>query len=165
MSLRGFCTISFWADDVAAAAEWYAELLGVEPYFTRPGPDGRLAYAEFRIGDHQDELGIIDRAYAPPGTASEPGGAVMHWHVDDVDATVERLLSMGAAAYLPITPRGEGFVTASVVDPFGNVLGVMYNPHYLEVVASGDGGTSSAGRTLPVGAPAGAALRSCEPEA
>jgi hypothetical protein len=22
-----------------------------------------------------------------------------------------------------------GFVSASVVDPFGNVLGIMYNPH------------------------------------
>jgi hypothetical protein len=29
-------------------------------------------------------------------------------------------------------------VTAAVVDPFGNVLGVMYNPHYLAVLqASG----------------------------
>jgi hypothetical protein len=38
---------------------------------------------------------------------------------------------------LPITPRGEaGFVTAAVVDPFGNVLGIMYNPHYLEVLGS-----------------------------
>jgi hypothetical protein len=27
-----------------------------------------------------------------------------------------------------------GFVTASVVDPFGNVLGVMYNRHYLELL-------------------------------
>jgi hypothetical protein len=53
MSLRGFSTISFWADDVTAAVEWYAEFLGVDAYFTRPGPDGRLAYAEFRIGDLQ----------------------------------------------------------------------------------------------------------------
>jgi hypothetical protein len=31
--------------------------------------------------------------------------------------------------------RGDArFVTASVVDPFGNNLGVMYNPHYLEVL-------------------------------
>ncbi|MER7475207.1 hypothetical protein ABT351_31575, partial [Micromonospora sp. NPDC000018] len=28
--------------------------------------------------------------------------------------------------------RGSGFVTATVVDPFGNLLGVMYNPHYVE---------------------------------
>jgi hypothetical protein len=33
--------------------------------------------------------------------------------------------------------RGEArFVTASVVDPFGIILGVMYNPHYLEVLGS-----------------------------
>lgn len=43
---------------------------------------------------------------------------------------------MGATEYQPITPRGESVVTASVVDPFGNVLGVMYNPHYLAVGAS-----------------------------
>jgi len=61
----------------------------------------------------------------------------MYWHVDDIDATVKRLLSMGSTEYQPITSYGEaGFVTASVVDPFGNVLGVMYNPHYLEVLAS-----------------------------
>jgi hypothetical protein len=29
--------------------------------------------------------------------------------------------------------------TASVVDPFGNILGIMYNPHYLEVQAAGAG--------------------------
>ena len=135
MSLRGFSTISLWADDVAAAVAWYAEFLGVDAYFTRSKPDGHLAYAEFRIGDYQDELGIIDRSYGPPGAATEPGGAIMYWHVDDLNATVERLLSMGAKEYQPITPRGEaGFVTAAVVDPFGNVLGVMYNPHYLEVL-------------------------------
>jgi predicted enzyme related to lactoylglutathione lyase len=137
MSLRGFSTISFWADDVPAAVAWYAEFLGVEAYFTRPGPDGRAAYAEFRIGDHEDELGIIDRRYGPAGAANGPGGAITYWHVDDLDATVKRLLSMGATEYEPITPRGtEGFVTASVVDPFGNVLGVMSNPHYLDVLAS-----------------------------
>jgi uncharacterized glyoxalase superfamily protein PhnB len=136
VSLRGFSTISFWADDVAAAAAWYAQFLGEEAYFTRPWPDGRLAYAEFRIGDYQAELGIIDRSYGPLAATDGPGGAIMYWHVDDVAGTMERLLSMGATQYQPITPRGEGFVTAAVVDPFGNVLGVMYNQHYLEVLAS-----------------------------
>ncbi|MET7867687.1 VOC family protein [Micromonospora taraxaci] len=138
MSLRGFATLNIWADDVEAATAWYADLLGVEAYFTRPGPDGRLAYAEFRVGDYQAELGIIDRRYAPAGaSAGGPGGAVMHWHVDDLEATVDRLLALGATEYQPITPHGDGgFVTASVVDPFGNVLGVMRNPHYLDILAS-----------------------------
>ena len=129
--LRGFATISFWAGDLEAARKWYTELLGIEPYFERPG------YCEFRVGDHQDELGLIDSRYAPGGPASGPGGAVMYWHVDDVRAALEKLLSMGAREYEPYTERGSGFVTASVVDPFGNILGVMYNPHFLEVVAGG----------------------------
>jgi catechol 2,3-dioxygenase-like lactoylglutathione lyase family enzyme len=107
VSLRGFATINFWADDLAAAVAWYTQFLGMEPYFERPGPDGGPAYAEFRVGDYQAELGIIDRKYAPAGTASEPGGAIMYWHVDDLSATVERLLSMGATEYQPITPRGD----------------------------------------------------------
>jgi predicted enzyme related to lactoylglutathione lyase len=133
MNLRGFATINYWADDVTAAAAWYTELLGVEPYFQRPGPDGALAYAEFRIGDNEAELGLVSRAFAPPGLPSAPGGALMYWHVDDLESMVARLLELGATEFQPITPRGDiGFVTASVVDPFGNVLGVMYNPHYVE---------------------------------
>lgn len=129
--LRGFATVSYWADDLEAAKGWYAELLGVEPYFER------LGYYEFRVGDYGHELGLIDGRYAPASSATGPGGAVLYWHVDDAAATLEKLLSMGAKQYQELTRWGEaGFVTASVVDPFGNVLGVMYNPHYLEVLAA-----------------------------
>jgi len=126
--LRGLTTVSFWAADLAAAKQWYAELLGIVPYFERPG------YAEFRLGDYQHELGLIDRRYAPDPAATGPSGAIVYWHVDDVIATFERLLSIGAQAYEAPTDRGAGFVTASVVDPFGNILGIMENPHYLEVL-------------------------------
>ncbi|UFU06118.1 VOC family protein [Ruania halotolerans] len=136
---RGFATISFYADDMAAARDWYIELLGMEPYYAFPPPPAAPAYLEFRIGDDEDELGFIDRRYAPRGAANPPGGAVMFWHVDDLSATVERLLAMGAIEYEPVTPREAGFTTASVVDPFGNVLGVMHNPHYLEILAARKG--------------------------
>lgn len=126
--LRGLTTINYWADDLEAARKWYTELLGIEPYFVRP------AYVEFRVGDYQHELGLVDRRYAPPGAPTEPGGALMYWHVDDVAAAFERLLALGAKEYQPVTKRGEGFVTAAVVDPFGNVLGIMYNQHYLDTL-------------------------------
>ncbi|WP_147139586.1 VOC family protein [Stackebrandtia albiflava] len=132
--LRGFATLNIWADDVAEAAGWYARVLGFPAYFTRRAPDDRLVYAEFRIGDRQAELGVIDRRYAPPWESREPGGAVMHWHVDDLPGSLDRLLAHGATAHRPITEHGEGFVTASVIDPFGNVLGVMYNRHYLDML-------------------------------
>ena len=127
--LRGLTTVSFWAADLAAATQWYAALLGIDPYFARPG------YAEFRLGDYQHELGLIDSHYAPVGSAP---GAVVYWHVDDVPATLEKLLSMGAKEHQAPTNRGAGFITASVVDPFGNILGIMYNPHYLEVLSATD---------------------------
>ena len=130
--LRGLTTITYTADDLAAATKWYSELLGTEPYFKR------REYVEFRIGDYQHELGILDRRYRPSegsaGPRSAPAGAVVYWHVDDVAATLERLGSMGAKEFEAPRDFGEGFIGASVVDPFGNILGVMYNPHYLDVL-------------------------------
>ncbi|MFI0369692.1 VOC family protein [Actinomadura sp. 1N219] len=137
--LRGFATLNFWADDMEAAKDWYAELLGVQPYFSVPGPNGGAAYYEFRVGDYEHELGLIDARFRPGGAdAAGPGGAIMYWHVDDLEAAVARLLSLGATEHEKITERGEGrgFVTASVLDPFGNILGVMSNPHYVQTLAT-----------------------------
>jgi catechol 2,3-dioxygenase-like lactoylglutathione lyase family enzyme len=131
--LRGLSQLIFFAEDMKAARRWYTELLGMEPYFERVGPDGSLAYMEFRVGDYQHELGLIDRKYAPHGSADSPGGAVANWHVDDVEGALEKLLSMGAKEYEARTERGAGFVTASVVDPFGNILGLTYSPQFLEI--------------------------------
>jgi predicted enzyme related to lactoylglutathione lyase len=138
-SLRGFCTISFWADDVSAAAKWYTELLGIEPYFVRP-EEGTPQYVEFRLGDYQHELGIIDKKFQPKPANVGTGGAVAYWHVDDIAAALERVKALGAKEYEPLIEREAGFKTASVVDPFGNVLGLMYNPHYLEVLSSKQSG-------------------------
>lgn len=125
---RGVATLSFFAADHAAAKRWYTELLGLEPYFERPG------YAEFRLGDDQVELGIIDSRYVPAiEHAHSPAGVLVYWHVDDLAEALARLLELGARTVEPRTERGHGFVTASVVDPFGNLLGVMQNPHYLQV--------------------------------
>ncbi|MGF0117402.1 VOC family protein [Promicromonospora sp. Marseille-Q5078] len=132
--LRGLTTITYLADDVAAARDWYAEVLGTDAYFAREAGDA-LAYAEFRIGDYQHELGVMDRRFAPP----QPDGAagvVTYWAVDDVRAAHARLLGLGATPYQEPIERGPGFVTAAVVDPFGNLLGVMENAHYDEVLGS-----------------------------
>jgi predicted enzyme related to lactoylglutathione lyase len=130
-SLRGVATVNFFAADHAAAKEWYTNFLGKNPYFERPG------YAEFRLGDYQHELGIIDSKYVP-GAENTGGraGVVVYWHVDNVEAVVEKAISMGAKQLEAPQDRGHGFVTATVIDPFGNILGIMYNPHYLEMLAA-----------------------------
>jgi predicted enzyme related to lactoylglutathione lyase len=137
--LRGLSTVNLWAADLPAATRWYTELLGVEPYYTSEAAGRGSGYVEYRIGDYQHELGIIDRRFAPPELIAEPGGVVIYWHVDDVAATFDRLVSLGAKQLEAVTERGPGFVTASVVDPFGNVLGIMYNRHYLDILGEHGG--------------------------
>ena len=129
---RGIATISLWAADHQAAVEWYSKVFQIEPYFSRPG------YAEFRIGDYGTEVGIIDSKYAPHITfPNGPSGVVVYWHVDDLQKMFEHVVSMGAKQLEAPQDRGHGFVTATAVDPFGNILGITYNPHYLEVLAGG----------------------------
>jgi predicted enzyme related to lactoylglutathione lyase len=131
--LRGLTTVTLFADDLPAARDWYTEVLGVEPYFERRVDDAP-AYLEFRIGDYQHELGLLDRRFQVGEAAAGTAGVVAYWHVDDVQAAFERLVALGATAHEGPVERGPGFVTASVVDPFGNLLGVMWNQHYLDVL-------------------------------
>lgn len=127
--LRGIATINFYAANHTEAVKWYSQYLNAEPYFNVPG------YSEFRLGDFQVELGIVDNKYAPKNVSEKPAGITAYWHVDNLQAAVDKALEMGATIFDPITPRGDsGFVTAAVTDPFGNILGLMYNPHYLEMV-------------------------------
>ena len=138
MTLRGLSTIRYHAADLAAATRWYRELLGIEPYFQVPG------YVEFRLGDYQHELGIVESGHEGAkglsvSEGSQPGGVVTYWHVDDITATLQRLRAMGAQELEAARNFGGGFIAASVVDPFGNILGVMYNPHYLEVLHENGG--------------------------
>ena len=128
--LQGLTTVNLISDDVPAAVAWYTELLGVQPYFVRP-EQGPPAYVEFRIGPDEDELGIIDRRFTSQTATTGPAGVVAYWHVNDVAAGVERLVALGATVHDPVTVREAGFVTGSVVDPFGNVLGLMHSPHWL----------------------------------
>ena len=133
--LRGLTTVSFFADDLSAAKAWYSEFLGIDAYYAYP--EDNPAYIEFRIGDYEHELGFIDRRYAPHEATEKAGGEIVFWHVDDLQATLDRLLELGATPHEKITPHGENgdYITASVVDPFGNILGIMSNPHYLDILA------------------------------
>ncbi|GAA2677344.1 VOC family protein [Actinoplanes palleronii] len=129
--LRGLTTVTFFAEDLDAARTWYTTFLGVEPYFVREG-----GYLEWRVGDYQHELGIVNARFAPRPHGREPGGAIVYWAVDDLEAVFARLLELGATEYEKPVERGPGYVTASVTDPFGNVLGIMLNQHYRDVLAA-----------------------------
>jgi len=143
--LKGLRTVGFDVDDVGAAKEWYAELLGKRPYFDEP------FYVGFDVGGY--ELGLH-----PKGEDGQPGvgGDVAYWAVDDVSKAVEDLVARGAKVHRPAQDVGGGIVVASVVDPFGNAVGLIANPHFAPpLVAALDGGVSERAvvKTVVVPAP------------
>ena len=71
--LRGMATVNFWADDVAAARDWYGKLFGVDAYFQMPSKEAP-AYVEFRIGDDAAHARVSRRRDASPRrTAARDG--------------------------------------------------------------------------------------------
>lgn len=116
--LKGLRSHLLAAPELARAKEWYGRALGQAPYFDQP------FYVGFNVGGF--ELGLVPDAR--PATA--PGGGVAYWGVDDVTATHARLIALGAVSLEAPTEVGGGIVTASVVDPFGNTLGLIFNPHF-----------------------------------
>lgn len=112
--IKGLRTVKVPVTDLARAKAWYGEVFGAAPYFDQP------FYVGFAIGGF--ELGLV------PDGAPGAGGAVAYWGVDDIEAEVKRILALGASAHEAIQDVGEGIRVAELKDPFGNVLGLIYNP-------------------------------------
>lgn len=128
--LRGLSTVVFPVTDFEEAKAWYQKVFGLAPYMDTP------AYAEFRVGDYQHEFGLLNVPMSG-GFAHAPdtaGGAIVYWYVDDAEAQFNRLIALGAKTDQPPRDFGQGFVGASVIDPFGHILAVMNNPHYRKVL-------------------------------
>ena len=114
--LLGLRTAIYPAPDLQAAKRWYSEVLGRAPYFDQP------FYIGFAVGGF--ELGLLPDA--TPGTA----GPQPLWGVADAHAAHARLIALGAKPLEAVTEVGEGIKVAAVIDPFGNRLGIIENPHF-----------------------------------
>lgn len=115
---KGLRTVLYPAPDLPRAKGWYAGVLGRAPYFDEP------FYVGFNVGGF--ELGLVPDA----PVATSQGGSVAYWGVDDVSATYARLIELGAMAHAAPTDVGGGIVVASVTDPFGNLIGLIFNPRF-----------------------------------
>lgn len=103
--------------DLAAGKAWYSEAFETEPYFDEP------FYVGFAIGGF--ELGLV-----PDGLTPGENGPQPYWGVADIDAERERLLGLGAKPGQPVTDVGGDIRVCSVLDPFGNPLHLIQNPHF-----------------------------------
>jgi predicted enzyme related to lactoylglutathione lyase len=116
---QGLRTVLYHAPDLASAKAWYSRVLGIEPYFDQP------FYVGFNVSDY--ELGLDPDPSATPGGRS---GCVALWGVADAQSALTRLLSLGATARSGVQDVGDGIKVANVFDPFGNIFGIIENPHF-----------------------------------
>jgi predicted enzyme related to lactoylglutathione lyase len=116
---QGLRTVIYHAADLAATKEWYANALGVQPYFDQP------FYVGFNIGGY--ELGLDPDPSSATGSGAS---AIAYWGVTDVEAALAHLVALGATDRLGVQDVGEGIRMASVIDPFGNIFGLIENPHF-----------------------------------
>lgn len=118
MMFQGLRTVIYYVDDIAKAKEWYARILGIQPYFDEP------FYAGFNVGGY--ELGLN-----PDLTGVTKGSNVVaYWGVADARAAYQRVQELGAVSHSGPQDVGGGIIVATVTDPFGNVFGIIENPHF-----------------------------------
>ena len=119
MMFHGLRTVIYHVGDLDRAKEWYGVVLGIRPYFDEP------FYVGFDVGGF--ELGLQPDE---PGAPRASTGVVAYWGVDDADAAFGRLLELGATKHSGVQDVGDGIRVATVLDPYGNMLGLIENPHF-----------------------------------
>jgi lactoylglutathione lyase len=115
----GLRTVAYKVDDIQKAKAWFAKAFEVEPYFDEP------FYVGFNIGGY--ELGLQPEEKM---TTPKTGNVEVYWGVEDIDAVYKMLLKNGATEHEAAQDVGSGIKVASVKDPWGNVIGIIFNPHF-----------------------------------
>lgn len=111
-SVQGIKTVLHPVSDVEKAKAVYSALLGVAPQ------TDSSYYVGFDVaGQH---VGLLPGG-GPQGLTSP----VAYWHVDDIEAKLADVTAAGATVKDAAKDVGSGRVVASVIDPDGNILGLI----------------------------------------
>ncbi|MBA2259965.1 MAG: VOC family protein [Acidobacteria bacterium] len=117
--VRGLATVIYGVTDLEKAKAWYTAVFQQAPYFDQP------FYVGFNIAGY--ELGLD-----PNYTLGKPGagGTVAYWRVAEIGPAVQQFVTAGATIAVAPHDVGEGIKVATVTDPFGNLIGLIENPHF-----------------------------------
>jgi predicted enzyme related to lactoylglutathione lyase len=115
----GLATVIYPVRDLPRAKEWYAAAFQQQPYFDQP------FYVGFNVSGY--ELGLDP---APAIDTSGSKGEVAYWRVQTLAAALAHFVQTGAIVASPTQDVGDGIKVATVIDPFGNRIGLIENPHF-----------------------------------
>jgi PhnB protein len=120
---EGLCTVtpSLSVRDGNQALEFYKKAFGAGVKGVFRTPDGKVAHAEFKIGDSVLMLAdeFPDMGFAGPETI---GGSpvVLNVYVDNVDELFNQAIAAGAKAARPLANQFWGDRYGHLTDPFGH---------------------------------------------
>ncbi|MGZ2369885.1 VOC family protein [Ancylomarina sp. YFZ004] len=117
--ILGLRTVVYKVADLDNAKDWYSNAFGIQAYFDEP------FYVGFNIGGY--ELGLLpdDRPKIEKGE-----GVVAYWGVEDIDSVFKEMIDLGAEVHEKPTNVGGELMVASLIDPWGNIIGLIYNPAF-----------------------------------
>jgi len=105
----------------AKAIDFYKAAFGAVELFRMPGPDGKVAHAEIKIGDspvmladEHPQMGAV----GPQAGVRPPGGLMIY--IPDVDAVFAKAVAAGATVQKPLQNQFYGDRSCTVTDPFGH---------------------------------------------
>ncbi|MEU6669256.1 VOC family protein [Streptomyces sp. NPDC046727] len=109
---QGIKTVLHPVSDLATAKAVFTALLGVPPQTDEP------YYVGFEAaGQH---IGLLPHG-GPQGLTS----SLAYWHVPDIEAKLAEVTAAGATVKEPVHDVGGGRLVATLVDPDGNLLGLL----------------------------------------
>lgn len=118
-NILGLRTTIYHVGDINAAKNWYAKVFETPPYFDQPFYVG-FNIAGYELGLQPEENPVTDKKVS----------AVAYWGVNNVDEQFNRFIASGAIVHENPQDVGGGIIVASVTDPWGNIIGLIYNPHF-----------------------------------
>lgn len=115
MKLLGLRTLIYPSNDLETDKNWWAQALGFQPYFDQP------FYVGFDVGGY--ELGLDPNAKMEDGSRT-------YFGVENVQEAVDYFVVRDCTVYEALAEVGGGVVVATVKRPNGQLLGLIYNPHF-----------------------------------
>ena len=111
-STQGIKTVLHPVSDLEAAKAVYTALLGLPPQTDGPYYVGYEAEGQ--------QIGLVPNG-GPQGMTTP----VAYWHVRDIEAKLAEVTAAGATVKESAHNVGGGRLVATVIDPDGNVLGLL----------------------------------------
>ncbi len=109
---KGLRGINYKVTDIMKGRDWYSKVFNTKPFV------GASIGVAFSIGD--SNLGLIPTTDT---TIRTDDSVIAYWKTDDIYSDYEKLLRLGATKRTEIDIVYNG-KAATVIDPFGNILGI-----------------------------------------